>query len=211
MHWRSYVGFIITMLAVTNPLGNLAIFIGLTADKGEKAQRKIALSCALASGITFVVIIWFGDAILNFMGITLPAFQLAGGLVITLLGLAMMHTETSSMTHTHGEEKEAQSRSSIAVVPMAIPIIAGPAAITTILVSVHKFPTIANKFYLSVDSMIIAAVIGIILFFSTPIRKVLGVTGINIAVRIMGLVLIAMAMEMLISGIKAAFPAFSCN
>jgi len=204
--WKEAVTFFATMFAITNPFGNLAIFIGLTADRTASEQRGIALRTAFASAVIFVVVIWVGEDLLSFLGISVPAFQCAGGIVITLLGLSMLKSESSSMAHTHEESQAAQSQTSIAVVPLAMPIIAGPGAITTILVSVHDFSSLQARFYMTLGSIVIAGIIAVVLYFATPIQRLLGVTGINIAVRIMGLLLIAMAMGMLAAGALALFP-----
>ena len=204
-----YASYIVTMFAITNPIGNLAIFIGLAGDRSMLEQRKLALTTAIACLVIMIAVTWFGDLILKLFGISIASFQIAGGIIITLLGLTMMRSKQSEMQHTPEEQKAAESQESIAVVPLAMPIIAGPGAITTILVNGHSFATFGGKIIMTVCNLAVAIIIYVALYFSGRISDWLGVSGIKIATRIMGLILVAMAMSMLVAGLIAAFPALS--
>lgn len=205
-HKQLLITFIVTMFAITNPFGNLGIFIALTADKTVEEQRVIAMKTALACCVIFLVVTWFGQLILDFLGITVPAFEVAGGIVIMLIGLSMLQSKSSSLVQTDKEKKSAAVKASVAVVPLAMPIIAGPGAISTILVDLHQFPSIIAKVWVSVCDVILALIIMIVLLFAAPLRKFLGTSGISIMVRIMGLILIAMAMQMLTRGLISLLP-----
>lgn len=205
-HAAKFIGYIVTMLAITNPFGTVGVFIALTDDRSYREQRRIGLTAAFACLVIFMVVTWFGEALLRIMGVSLSAFQVGGGVVVAMIGLSMLHTESSSIRQTEQEEKAASHKSSIAVVPLAIPILAGPGAISTILVDLHQFPTFFAKLYMSVANSLIAAIIGIVLLFAGTIRRILGQTGINILVRIMGLLLLAMAVQMMAKGAIALLP-----
>jgi multiple antibiotic resistance protein len=206
-HQQLMVTYFVTMLAITNPFGNLGFFIALTSDKTISDQRLTAVKTGFACMVIFLVVTWFGDTLLGWLGITVPAFQMAGGIVIMLIGLKMLHSKRSD-TSTQ-EEREAAARASVAVVPLAMPIIAGPGSISTILVDLHQFSSITAKLWVSAENILLSIVIMIVLLFAAPIRKFLGAAGIGILVKIMGLILIAMAMQMFTKGVIQLLPGLS--
>jgi multiple antibiotic resistance protein len=194
--------FAVAMLAVTNPIGNLAIFAGLTASRSEAERRATAVTCAVAVLILFLAVTWVGDLILKGFGITLPAFEGAGGLIVLLLGLSMLHSKTSPMHHTQAEADEAESKDSIGVVPMAIPIVAGPGALTTIIIQGSKFPDLASRVEMSLVGLGISVLILGAFLASSVISRWLGTAGINIVTRIMGIILAAIGVGMIGSAAK---------
>ena len=204
-HQQLLVAFFVTMFAITNPFGNLGIFIALTADKTVPEQRKIAVRTAVACCIIFLTVTWVGELLLKFLGVTVPAFEVAGGIVILLIGLHMLQSKPGSASASNDAHSTA-SKSSVAVVQLAMPIIAGPGAISTILVDLHQFPSLMAKVWVSVCDIFLAVAIMIVLLFAAPIRKFLGTSGISIMVRIMGLILMAMAMQMLTRGLVDLLP-----
>lgn len=205
-HKQLLVTYLVTMFAITNPFGNLGIFIALTSDKSVSEQRVIAVKTAFACFIIFLVVTWFGDQILSLMGITVPAFQVAGGIVVALIGLSMLQSKQSDVAHSPKEKQDALTKASVAVVPLAMPIIAGPGAISTILVDLHQFPSLMAKIWVTASNLALAVLIMVVLLFAAPLRKFLGTSGISIMVRIMGLILIAMAMQMFTKGLVVLLP-----
>jgi MarC family membrane protein len=200
------VAFTIAMLAITNPVGNLAIFASLTGNKSLEGKKKTAFVAGSAILIILITVTWTGDLILRGFGIDIASFETAGGLIIALMGISMLHARTSETHHNKEEDKEAKSKDSVAVVPIAIPIVAGPGAITTIIVNTHRFPTIEDKVFISCVSLLIALILWLTFYFSAPVSRLLGVFGINIVTRIMGIILTAIAFGMMASGFKALFP-----
>jgi multiple antibiotic resistance protein len=189
--------FAVAMVAITNPVGNLAIFAGLTADRTEAERRRTAVTSAIAVLVIFLIAVWGGNLFLKAFGITIWAFEGAGGLIVLLLGLAMLHSKTSAMHHTAAEADEAQSKDAIGVVPLAIPIVAGPGALTTIIIQGSKFPSVADRVEMSIVGLGIGALILVAFLSSALVARWLGTTGINIATRIMGIVLAAIGVEMI--------------
>jgi multiple antibiotic resistance protein len=118
----------------------------------------------------------------------------------------MLHSKTSDMSQTKGEGEEAQTKPAIAVVPMAMPIIAGPGGITTVILATHKFPSIEAKLLVSATCVAVAAIIWLCLYFAAPISRLLGVAGMNIVTRIMGIVLTVIAFQMFAEGLKKLLP-----
>ncbi len=206
MSEKHIITFAIAMLAITNPLGNLAIFAGLTGDKSPQEKKKTAFVAGAAITAILLIVTWSGELILEGFGIDIASFETAGGLIIALIGLSMLHAKTSSMHHSPEEHEEAKSKDSVAVVPIAIPIVAGPGAITTIVVETQKYGSIEDKITVSVVCLGISILLWICFYFSGPVSRLLGVTGINIVTRIMGIILAAIAFQMLSNGLKSLFP-----
>jgi len=195
--------FAVAMVAITNPIGNLAIFAGLTAERSAVERRKTAVTCAVSVLVIFLVVAWGGNLILKAFGITVWAFEGAGGLIVLLLGLAMLHSRTSAMHHTQEEADEAQKKDEIGVVPMAIPIVAGPGALTTIIIQGSKFPGVADRIEMSIVGLGISALILVVFLSSGFISRLLGTAGINIVTRIMGIILAAIGVGMIGASVKA--------
>lgn len=200
------VTFVIAMLAITNPIGNMAIFASLTGDKTLQEKKHSALIAGIAILIILIIVTWSGDLILKAFGIDIASFETAGGLIIALMGLSMLHAKTSSIHHSKDEADDAKTKTSVAVVPIAIPLVAGPGAITTIVVNTHTYSTIDDKLIISGISIVLGLILWIAFYFSAPVSKLLGVSGINIVTRIMGIILTAIAFGMMASGFKALFP-----
>ena len=118
----------------------------------------------------------------------------------------MLHAKTSSIHHGPDEAKDAKTKTSVAVVPIAIPLVAGPGAITAIVVNTHNYPTIEDKIIISVISIVIGIILWIAFHFSAPVSKLLGISGINIVTRIMGIILAAIAFGMMARGFRQLFP-----
>jgi MarC family membrane protein len=200
------VTFAIAMLAITNPIGNLAIFASMTGSKSLAEKKKTAFVAGVAITIILLVVTWTGGLLLRAFGINIASFETAGGVIIALMGISMLHAKTSKIHHTKDEQEEAETKDSVAVVPIAIPIVAGPGAITTIIVFTHKYGTLEDKGLISIVCLGIALLLWICFYFSAPVSRALGVSGINIVTRIMGIILTAIAFGMITDGLKSLLP-----
>lgn len=210
MHLDKLVIFVASMFAITNPLGNLAIFISLTNQRTLKQQRKIALTTGFSVAIILLISIWLGNGLLHFFNIEIYGFEIAGGFLILLISLSMLQAKKAATSHEEDEEiKHKNPKESIAVVPMAIPIMAGPGAMTAAVLAGQKYATIGGKLCLSGGCLVIAGIITIVLLFAAFIARILGEEGLKIFTRIMGLILLSIAFDFIISGISTAFPGLS--
>lgn len=202
MHSIGLVSFLVSLLAVLNPIGNAAIYVSLVSEKTKAEQRKVAVKCALTVAIIMVIVIWVGLPLLHFFGISLGAFQIAGGLVVLLIGLSMIRAKSHSNNYDQPEnQKSYKDKASVAIVPLAIPIIGGPGAISAIIAHAPGFPGVLNHIILTICCLVLAAVIGVVLWFAPLVSKLLGDEGMRIATRIMGLVLAAIAVQMMAGGV----------
>jgi multiple antibiotic resistance protein len=200
------INYFISLLVICSPFSALPALISLTQGMSDSEKKSTGLVAGVSVGIILVAMTWVGGPVLDFLGISVPAFQVAGGFVIFMLAMAMLNAETSRIKQTSEDQKEAKHKSSVAIVPLAIPIMAGPGAISTVIVAVKSHPGIQNQIYYSCGAMIVALVLGVTLYFSTRFEKMLGQTGINIVNRLAGLILSAMAVQTLSKGLVGLFP-----
>ncbi len=197
--------FIAALFSMMNPIGNVGVFAGMTAGRPVDQTRRIAWSCAVAIAITLLIVAWGGSLALEFFGITVDSLRAAGGVIVLLIGLHMLFNK-SEHKHSAAELEDAESRGSIAVVPMAIPIVAGPGTMATVLVAAQQNPSALSKVEISIVVVGMAALCGLLFSFATPISKRLGASGMGVVTRVMGMILAAIAMGMLTEGLKGMLP-----
>lgn len=200
MNFTQVVNYFISLLIVCSPFTALPALLNLTQGMTLKEKKNTGLLAAVAVGTILTSMTWIGSFFLSFLGITIPAFQITGGIVVFLLAFSMLNAQVSRMKQTIEDQKEAQKKDSVAIVPLAIPIIAGPGAISTVIIANATHPGLTNQIYMTICATLVALVTAIVLYFAGNIEKFLGQTGINIFNRIAGLILAAMAIQMLAQG-----------
>lgn len=209
INWTELFKDFVGIFAILNPLGAIPIYLSMTANKSEAEIKRIAIKTAIAVAIILVISIWAGSAVLQFFGITMPAFRIASGLLVLLVAISMFHAKTSGASHTDQEAIEATQKDDIAIVPLAIPLLAGPGAISLVIVNANQMDQWFEKILLSLGTLILAVVIWLTLRIANSLGKLMGTAGINTATRIMGLLLAAMAVQFMIVGIVEAFPSLA--
>ncbi len=197
--------FIAALFSMMNPIGNIGVFAGLTAGRPQADAGRIAWTCAGAVMITLLVIAWSGSLILQFFGISVDSLRAAGGIIVLLIGLHMLFNKAEHQ-HSLKELDDAKSRASIGIVPLAIPIVAGPGTMATVLVAAQQHPTVLSKIEISIVIIVLAVACGFLFSFATPLAKRLGESGMGVVTRVMGMVLAAIAMGMLADGLKGLLP-----
>lgn len=198
-----------TFFVIIDPIGVVPLFVALTPGYDPTHRRRIAIrGIAIATGILLAFTV-LGEPILKYLGVTLPAFRIAGGLLLLLLAIDMVVVKNTGLrTTTPKEEEEAIHRPDVTVFPLAIPLIAGPGAITSVILlqSQHAGDPVARTAIAAVMVGVLAmTLIGFIA--SGAIMKVLGVTGVNVITRVFGIILAAIAVSNIVEGIRASFPA----
>jgi MarC family membrane protein len=206
LEWDHYVKIFVGIFVIVNPLGMIPAFLSLTANRTPEDSARTAHTAALAAGAILVSAAITGTAILGFFGISLYSFRLAGGLLLLFVGIDMLHAKTSRHHQTPEESDEAQEKEQVGIVPLAIPLLAGPAAMSTVVLYAHES---AHWIHVAIVCGIVVTVAGIIwaaFRLAVPIGKAMGNTGINIFTRLMGLLLVALAFQFLTEGLSAVFP-----
>ena len=148
---------------------------------------------------------WGGPILFKFFGVTVNSLRAAGGVIVLIIGLHMLFNKSEHKS-SDAEQKDAESSDSIAVVPLAIPMVAGPGTMATVLVAAQQHSAVLSKVEISVVIMFFSVLCGILFRFASPVSKKLGVSGMGVVTRVMGLVLAAIAMGMLAEGLKALMP-----
>ena len=207
--WTEQIQHWIGIFAILNPFGTIPIYLSLMAGRSPEEMHRTALKASVAVAVILVLAVWVGDALLSFFGIGIPAFRIAGGLLVLIIAIAMFDARISPARHTDAEQAEAEAKIDIAVVPLAIPLLAGPGAISLTIVDAHQVASLAGKIAFSLGIVGVAAIIWLVLRLAEPIGARLGTGGLNIATRVMGLILAAMAIQFMVDGMLELFPGLS--
>jgi len=195
------------LFAIMNPLTNLPIFLSVTDGKTAKQHAAIAFTGAVSAFVILMVVLFTGNHILTFFGITVNDFRIAGGLLILAIAHSMLHVETSRISHSPEESDEGREKNNPGLFPLAIPLLAGPGSMTTVIVFAHKAHGLPDKLLCAGVLFVICALIYITFAMGERVGEWLGSTGMNIVTRIMGMLLAAIAIGMILDGLIAAIPA----
>ena len=193
---------LISLIVVVDPLGALPVFLSLTAAMTEPQRRKVARDAAGAMLLILFVSAVAGRWILELFGIHLASIKAAGGILFLLMGIEMLNARPSRTRQTPEESEEAHQRPAIAIVPLALPYLAGPGAIGSVILLADRGPRWPNLPLTIAMLSVVALVAWTTLRLAGPIGKALGVSGRQILERIMGLILVAIAVEFLVGGVR---------
>lgn len=200
------ISFLVTLFSVLNPPHAVPLYLGLVPEPTADTTRRVARGAALTVLCALVVGLLCGEELLGFFGITVAAFQVGGGLLILLMGLSMLQGQVSPAKSTPAEAAEAAQWREIAIVPLGMPILAGAGAISTVIVFDHQADNWPQ--WLSLVAGIVANTLLCwgFLRYSDGLIRLLGRTGVNVISRLMGMILVAMAVQFMADGIHGLFP-----
>ncbi|MDO8278360.1 MAG: MarC family protein [Burkholderiaceae bacterium] len=201
---------LITLLAIVNPLAIVPFFIHYTQGFSLAQRRRTVWVAAFSSFVVIAVSALAGLRILDFFNISLASFQVGGGMLLLISALNMLNAQPAEARSAAGELEEGADRASmgasIAVVPLTIPLLTGPATMSTVVIYAEKAKTFAALATLVGYGVVIGVATALCLFLAEPIARVLGRTGINVMTRLMGLILAALAVEVMADGLGKLFP-----
>lgn len=201
-----YLKFFVALLAIINPVGTIPIFINLTANQDSATRNKNGSLASISMGIILLVVLFSGETILRFFGISVGSFRVGGGILILLMAISMLNAKMSNVKQTKEEEIDSAERDSVAVVPLATPLLAGPGAISTVILYAQRYTSVAHYLYLLGGIVLLAGLTALLFRLAPTIARILGKTGINIVTRLMGLIMAAMGVEFIAHGLKQLFP-----
>jgi multiple antibiotic resistance protein len=204
--WRDYAEMATALFVIANPIGSIPVFITLTGNQNEDERRHSALVAAQTVAAVLILSIFAGEPLLALFGVSVASFRVGGGILILLMAISMLQARPSRIRHTPEETAEAEAKSEIAVVPIGIPVVAGPGAISTVIIYAHQATEWFDLAVLVVTSLFVAASVWIALRLANPIGNVLGKAGINIVTRLFGLILAAVAVEFITQGLAELLP-----
>lgn len=197
----------VTLFVVLDPPGMAPIFAGLTERETDVHRRRIALRGTLTAGGILIVFAFVGEWLLRMLGVTIESFKIAGGLLLFLVAVDMLFAhETPLRRTTPGEQEEASQRPDISVFPLAIPLIAGPGAMTTVLLLMQQAAgEVLVQVMVVAILVVVMALVLLSLLLSVRMVRLIGVTGTNVITRVLGLILGALAVQYVVDGILAFF------
>jgi len=200
-----YLRFFVTLSAVLDPFLAVPIFLAVTASRSEGERKALVRTVVITVFTVLAVSALVGDSVLTFIGASLPAFRVGGGLVLLLMALAMLNAQIGSVRQSRDEALEMEQAEQPGVVPLAVPLLAGPGAVSTTILASQS----GGALHLGAILFCIALVCALtwmVLALAQPIGARLGTTGLNIATRLLGLLLAALAIQTMAEGLKGLFP-----
>jgi multiple antibiotic resistance protein len=203
--WQEYLRFIVTLTAVLDPFLAVPIFISVTASRSADYRHRLAGVVTITVFLVLAGAALFGEQLLRVMGASLPAFQVGGGLVLLLMALAMLNAQVGEMRQTPAEARELEEREYSGIVPLAVPLLAGPGAISTTIIAAQQ-GGIAHAAALIGGVVLVCVLLWVMLRLADAISSRMGTTGLNIATRLLGLLLAAIAIQTMADGLRVLFP-----
>ncbi|MBN2746347.1 MAG: NAAT family transporter [Bacteroidales bacterium] len=192
----AFTGF----LALINPLGVTPVFLTMTSDLTQKQRVKTAFTAVLTAFITLTIFAFAGQLLFKFFGISVAAFRVAGGIIFFMMGFDMLNARVSRLKYDSADvEKEMND---IAVTPLGIPMIAGPGSITNAIVLMDDAHTISHKIILPVAILVVLLATFFAMVAGSSVTRFLGETGNRIMLKLMGLIMMVIAVEFFFAGLK---------
>jgi len=203
---EAYIKLLAGLLPVVDPIGAIPLFISLTAHRSSEERQRIACVCALSVGVALLIAHTGGTIVLKFFGIGIPSFQISGGIVVLFMGISMVKASHDRSRNTPEERIESVDKESIAVVPMAIPLLSGPGAMSTVIVNHSLNPAWDYDVLATCVIATVALAVLFCLLMAEKIADLLGTTGMNVITRVFGLIILSIAVEFITKGLAAVFP-----
>lgn len=201
-----YVKILVALVVIVNPVGTIPLFVLMTEGDPPARRRRTAGIASIAVAVVLVASSVMGEGLLQFFGITIASFKVGGAILILLMAISMMESRPIREKQTPEEAAEAEDKESIAVVPLAIPLLAGPGAISTTIIYTAAAHGWAHSVVVIGLCLLVALLTWVVLRLGIPLSAFIGRTGLNIATRVMGLLLAAVAVEIFASGIVELLP-----
>lgn len=200
-----YITAFVTLFVIIDPIGLAPVFIALTLGESPRARLRIALRSLVIAAALLTLFGIFGDKILAGIGISMPAFRIAGGVLLFLTALDMLFERRTKRREKQGEEHEVEPEHDPSVFPLATPLLAGPGAMATMILLAGK----TDADWLHVASIIgvmlsVLACVFVMFLLSTPIERALGRTGTMVVTRLLGMLLAALAIQFILDGLRGA-------
>ncbi|MDD5479455.1 MarC family protein [Rhodoferax sp.] len=197
---------LVTLLAIVNPLAIVPFFIHYTHDFSPAQRARTIRISAFSSFVVIASCALLGLHILEFFSISLASFQVGGGMLLLTSALSMLNAQPAEARTNAEEMQDSSARASIAVVPLTIPLLTGPATMSTVVIYAEKAKTFWQLSTLVGYGVVVALATALCFTLAEPIARILGKTGINVMTRLMGLILAALAVEVMSDGLIKLFP-----
>jgi len=196
------------IFVVVDPFAAVPFFLAMTSDQSEAQRRETARRAAIGAWLILTSFGLLGALLFRLLGISIPAFKLAGGLLLLLIAIDMLRTAPSPARITAPEVEAGQVKDDVAIVPLAMPLLAGPGSIATVIVLMGRVQP--KEWWNGLPVLVAVALVSAVTYFTlsaaTRVERVLSRTGMNILERVAGMLLAAIALQFMIDGAGEAFP-----
>ncbi len=204
--WSDLIKLTVALMAIVDPVAGIPVFLSTTAGYTQAERRRVTQVVAITVFCVLAAAALIGTQVLHFFGISIPSFLIAGGILLLLMAISMLQARESGIRQTPDEAQEASEKDAVAVVPLAIPLLAGPGAISTMIIATHHSEGFLGHFNLLIPAALIAITVWATLAAATRISERLGKIGMNIITRVMGLIIAAIGVEYIYRGMIELFP-----
>ena len=195
----------VSIFVIVDAIGNAPLFLSITPNHTPSDRNRIAIRASISVFIILTVFALLGNRIFSFFGITLDAFRIAGGLILLKIALDMLEAKTVRTRHTPEEDRESLERQDIAIIPLAMPMLSGPGAISTVIVLTGQAKNLQWMALLEAAIILNALFVLFVLRSSVRIVSFLKETGMRLLTRILGIFLASIAVQFIVTGIQNSF------
>jgi multiple antibiotic resistance protein len=210
LEWNEYLRMLTGLIAVVGPISAVPLFLNFT-ENVQSQRKRIARTAALAVACILVVSVLAGTRILQLFNISIAGFRVAGGMLLLTLAFQMLEAKTPRLKQTPEEEQEAMDSTQVGVVPLALPLLAGPGAISSVVLFSQQSHELLHKLLLIALCLVVSLLVWITFRLAPKIAKRLSQTSMNIVSRVMGLILAAMAVEFIVGGLRTLLPGLAAG
>ncbi len=204
--FKDFLNIFVPLFIIVDPIGCVPLFLGLTEGFSEEKKRLLAFKASLVAAFVLSIFSLLGDRILLYFDISVASFRVAGGLILLLIALQMIQAQPRATKSLPEEEEESRQKEDIAVVPLGVPILAGPGAITTVLVLTAGAKSFDLRLKVILAAFLVSGFTFLIFANAARLSKILGQTGTNLFVRLTGLILAVISVEYMAKGLGELFP-----
>lgn len=201
MNAALFVQTLIGLFAVVDPFGASVLFVMMTNSNSDEERRGMALRAAIVTFLVLTAFLFLGQSILRFFSVSLPAFQIAGGLVLGLMSMDSLKAFHTGVRTTNNEKNEGITKPDVSVTPVAVPLLAGPGAISLLVLYAVQHPSTVDRGILLLVVATVSVLSWLILRGSTRMFNLVGQTGINVVSRLIGLLVLAIAVQFVVEGL----------
>lgn len=204
-----YTRFVVALAAIIDPLAAIPFFLDLTRTQTADERRRTARVAATVVAIVLVVAALTGEMLLRIMGTSLAAFRVGGGIVMLLMAISMLGAQPTPLRQTREEVAASEDKTGIAVVPLGIPLLAGPGAISAVVIQMDRGTGALHGALVLAGILLVAGSCAFVFNHAERFGRMIGPIGLNVIVRLFGLILSAIAIETISAGLKQLFPALA--
>ncbi|HEU4879297.1 MAG TPA: MarC family protein [Gemmatimonadaceae bacterium] len=206
MDWTEFVGTVLLLFGLSNPVGVIPIYLHLAHNVPSRHTVRLIVTASVTVAVLLTAAALCGTQILNLFNVGLDDFRIAGGLLVLLIAFEMFRARFGSLVQTAEERAEAELDHSVAIAPLAFPLLAGPGEMSVMITLSNDYPRLADKAPLIGAILTTATLILITLWLAKPLSRLLGTTGINVTTRVMALIVASVGIHFIVTGLQNHFP-----